>query len=73
MKDVIHVQVVAPHFEVEPELTRAQSIEGPGSPAEVTQRFPGMSQFRRLQAADGMNSLQLRVKVELVQLVHRLI
>jgi hypothetical protein len=73
MKDVIHMQIIAPHLKVEPEFSSSQSIKGPGSAPKVTQGFPGMSELRSFQAADRVNRLQLGVQVELVQLVHRLI
>ena len=67
------MQVVAPQLKVEPEFSSPQSIKGPGATTKVTQGLPRMSKFRRLQAADRMNRLQLGIQIELVQLVHRLI
>src|SRR5690606_32520759 len=72
VQDVIHMQGIAPRFEIEPEVSDPQTIKRFLASSKLPERLPGMRQISRLQVADGIDGIELRQLIELVELTHRL-
>ena len=60
VEDVVHVEGVVLDVEIEPVLAGAQAVERLTAPLEPPQGLPRVLEVRGLQAADGLNDLELR-------------
>jgi len=73
VQDVVGVELVAVHGEVEAEVAGPQAVERDFTAREPPKRLAGVGEVGRPDLADGLDRLELSQLVEPVQLAHALL